>query len=240
MGSYSPCPSMSYLVIVPLLCLLPVLCYSSPGDICQHPEGLNGESYTEGCVKHTCKKGVWRPSIDESTCCFNGETFNFGSTITTVDDDDRCTRTHLECTPDGIETVITRASRCSPAKKIQVNQIKDMLQQYISEPGDVGCSNSSISIQDQGDVVLIGPTTAEIAQADILTLPSFTNSSCAPPIFPHHDEYDGFVGTTTPHGPLLCGGLIRDDIQSACYFLGKDGAWVLTGHNMRSKRVAAA
>ena len=98
-------------------------------------QGFNGDSYIEGCVKHTCKTGVWRPSIDKSTCCFNGEAFEFGSTITTVDDDDDCTTAHLECTRDGIETVITRASRCSPAKKMQVNHIKNLLKQHISEAG---------------------------------------------------------------------------------------------------------
>jgi len=124
---------MSYLARVTLLCLLPFLCHSNPGDICQHPEGVNGEAYIEGCVKHTCKKGVWRPSIDKSTCCFNGEAFEFGSRISTVDDD--CTTVYLECTNNGIETVISNFPHCSPAKKIQVDQIKDLLKQHIIVAG---------------------------------------------------------------------------------------------------------
>ena len=96
-------------------------------------QGVNGEAYIEGCVKHTCKKGVWRPSIDKSTCCFNGEAFEFGSRISTVDDD--CTTVYLECTDNGIETVISISPHCSPAKKIQVDQIKDLLKQKIKEAG---------------------------------------------------------------------------------------------------------
>ena len=96
-------------------------------------QGVNGEAYIEGCVKHTCKKGVWRPSIDKSTCCFNGEAFEIGSRISTVDDD--CTTVYLECTNNGIETVISISPHCSPAKKIQVDQIKDLLKQHITVAG---------------------------------------------------------------------------------------------------------
>jgi len=145
---------MSYLARVTLLCLLPFLCHSNPGDICQHPEGVNGEAYIEGCVKHTCKKGVWRPSIDKSTCCFNGEAFEFGSRISTVDDD--CTTVYLECTNNGIETVISISPHCSPAKKIQVNQIKDLLKQHIKEAGDSACPNSSSISQEQKGVIISG------------------------------------------------------------------------------------
>ena len=96
-------------------------------------QGVNGETYIEGCVKHTCKKGVWRPSIDKSTCCFNGEAFEFGSRISTVDDD--CITAYLECTNNGIETVISISPHCSPAQKIQVNEIKDLLKQHILVAG---------------------------------------------------------------------------------------------------------
>merc|ERR1712168_315521 len=145
---------MSYLARVTLLFLLPFLCYGNPGDICQHPEGVNGEAYIEGCVKYTCKKGVWRPSIDKSTCCFNGEAFEFGSRISTVDDD--CTTAYLECTNDGIETVISIFPHCSPAKKIQVNQVKDLLKQQTIVAGDSDCSNSSSISQKQKGVIVSG------------------------------------------------------------------------------------
>jgi len=142
---------MSYLARVTLLYLLPFLCSSSPGDSCQHPEGVNGDTYIEGCVKHTCKKGVWRPSIDKSTCCFNGEAFEFGSRISTVDDE--CTTAYLECTNNGIETVISISPHCSPAKKIQVNEIKDLLKQHILAADDSDCSNSSSIIQEEKEAL---------------------------------------------------------------------------------------
>jgi len=145
---------MSYLARATLLYLLPFLCYGSTGEICQHPEGVNGEANIEGCVKHTCKKGVWRPSIDKSTCCFNGEAFEFGSRISTVDDD--CTTVYLECTNNGIETVISISPHCSPAKKIQVDQIKDLLKQHITVAGDSDCSDSSSISQEQKGVIVSG------------------------------------------------------------------------------------
>jgi len=150
---------MSYLARVTLLYLLPFLCYGSPGDICQHPEGVNGEAYIEGCVKHTCKKGVWRPSIDKSTCCFNGEAFEFGSRISTVDDD--CTTVYLECTNNGIETVISISPHCSPAKKIQVDQIKDLLKQHVIAAGDSDCSDSSNISQEEKGVIVSGGSNDE-------------------------------------------------------------------------------
>merc|ERR1712168_886609 len=150
---------MSYLARVTLLFLLPFLCYGNPGDICQHPEGVNGEAYIEGCVKHTCKKGVWRPSIDKSTCCFNGEAFEFGSRISTVDDD--CTTVYLECTTNGIETVINISPHCSSAKKIQVDQIKDLLKQHITVAGDSDCSDSSSINQEQKGVIVSGGNNGE-------------------------------------------------------------------------------
>jgi len=157
---------MSYLARVTLLYLLPFLCYGSPGDICQHPEGVNGEAYIEGCVKHTCKKGVWRPSIDKSTCCFNGEAFEFGSRISTVDDD--CTTVYLECTNNGIETVISISPHCSPAKKIQVDQIKDLLKQHITVAGDSDCSDSSsISQELKGVIVSGGYNGEEMASTEV-------------------------------------------------------------------------
>jgi len=145
---------MSNLARVTLLYLLPFLCYSSPGDICQHPEGVNGEVYIEGCVKHICKNGVWRPSIEKSTCCFNGEAFEFGSRISAVDDD--CTTAYLECTDNGIETVISHFPHCSPAKKMQVNQIKDLLKQHIVVAGDSTCSDYSSISQEQKGVIVSG------------------------------------------------------------------------------------
>jgi len=145
---------MSYLARATLLYLLPFLCYGSTGEICQHPEGVNGEANIEGCVKHTCKKGVWRPSIDKSTCCFNGEAFEFGSRISTVDDD--CSTAYLECTNNGIETVISISPHCSPAKKIQVNQIKDMLKQHIIVAGVSDCSDSSSISQEQKGIIVSG------------------------------------------------------------------------------------
>jgi len=59
------------------------------------------ESYTEGCIKQTCKNGIWRPSLEETGCCYEGEAFPPNSIITAVIAEDGCTRTTIECRPDG-------------------------------------------------------------------------------------------------------------------------------------------
>ena len=45
------------------------------------------------------------------------------------------TATHLECTQDGIVISISRSGDSSPAKKIQVEEIKDLLTHYIGKTG---------------------------------------------------------------------------------------------------------
>jgi len=228
---------MSNLAKVNLLYLLPVLCFSSYGDICHHPEGVNGEVFIEGCVKHTCKNGVWRPSIDKSTCCFNGAAFEFGKTITVLEDDD--TATYLECTQDGIVISISRSGDSSPAKKIQVEEIKDLLTHYIGKTDESGCSNQISSGQEQGNILLIGPAYPGNVQSEVFKLPSFNRSTCVPPEFPFPD-YHGYVGTNTPDGPLLCGGTHRWSRLSACFIIDKTGAWVNAGHEMSARRFGAA
>ena len=86
---------------------------------------------------------------------------------------------------------------------------------------------------------MIGPGYPNNLQSEVFTLPSFTSSSCVPPIFPH-DDYHGYVGTNTPDGPLLCGGTHSGRRQSACYLLDKKGVWVTVGHQMSSRRFGAA
>jgi len=64
---------------------------------CKKPEGYDGDSYTEGCLKHTCKSGVWRTSLDQNLCCYQREAFKPGSTITTSPSADGCATTSIVC-----------------------------------------------------------------------------------------------------------------------------------------------
>ena len=94
---------------------------------------------TTGCILLTCKSGAWRPSLDPMVCCYNGEPFQFGSTITVVNSADNCVTTSLECGEEGIKTRIDirrEETGCSgPATHEQVRQIKCMLKQHLAESG---------------------------------------------------------------------------------------------------------
>ena len=64
-------------------------------------QGNYEESYTEGCLKQTCKNGVWRPSLEMTVCCFEREAFPPNTTITAITTKDGCTKSSMECIPDG-------------------------------------------------------------------------------------------------------------------------------------------
>ena len=72
--------------------------------------------------------------MDPMVCCYNGEAFQFGSTITTVGTADNCITTSLECGEEGVKTRIER--RCSgPATPEQVREIRCLIEQHLAESG---------------------------------------------------------------------------------------------------------
>jgi len=78
--------------------VLLVHCYQVKGsNDCSHPKGSDGESYTEGCLKQSCKNGSWRPSLDGSVCCYEREPFKPGSIISSTTSEDGCTTSSIEC-----------------------------------------------------------------------------------------------------------------------------------------------
>merc|ERR1719427_2238603 len=68
---------------------------------CTKPKGNVGDAHTEGCLKQTCKNGVWRPSLEETVCCYEREAFTPNTTITATTTQDGCTTSSTECRLDG-------------------------------------------------------------------------------------------------------------------------------------------
>jgi len=99
---------------------------------CDHPKGLNGESYTEGCVRHTCKKGVWRVSLDLLQCCYHGESFSPNSMIFSTTTSDGSSKATINCLLKGdtAEMVLTVENLNKPASKHDVEEFKRMLESY--------------------------------------------------------------------------------------------------------------
>jgi len=92
-------------VFVGFLCVL--LCTSAGVDAagksqkCTNPEGKDGESYTESCLKHTCISGVWKTSLDRSVCCSSGVAFSTNTTISSTNSEDGCVKVQVNCVEEG-------------------------------------------------------------------------------------------------------------------------------------------
>merc|ERR1712106_596129 len=104
---------------------------------CSHPKGDDGDFFTEGCLKKSCKSGVWRASLSHDTCCYNGEAFQPETTITTLTDG--CVAAVLNCVreDDVAKTVFKINSTCGKYSTYgQVKEIKDMLEDLMRKTGN--------------------------------------------------------------------------------------------------------
>jgi hypothetical protein len=222
-----------------LLLTLAWMCLIVPavrGGMCRDPKGEDGESYQDGCLLHKCKSGVWRPSLDASVCCYNGETYPFNSTITTITSEDSCITTLLECQEDGVKTIITQHRNkkgCSPpASSKQIREIKCMLKQQILEKG---CSSSASpeintsSLKENISGILISGGEGEGALATELFLVG-TKQVCTLPPLPHR-RFDHSLDVFN-QVPVMCGGNKEEghdeNIERSCLQFTPDsdcGTW---------------
>merc|ERR1719153_1322247 len=89
---------------------------------CRHPEGREGESFTEFCLLKKCKGGVWRTSLDPSLCCYEGQAFSPNTTVTTTMSEDNCVKASVNC-------MVDRGN----AKQEQAEDIKMLLKKSIEK-----------------------------------------------------------------------------------------------------------
>jgi len=92
-------------VFVVFLCV--ILCFTSDVDAagrsqkCTNPEGKDGESLSESCLRQTCISGMWRTSLDRSVCCSSGVAFSTNTTISTTHSEDGCVKVQVDCVEEG-------------------------------------------------------------------------------------------------------------------------------------------
>ena len=94
------------------------------------PQGKEGESQTEGCLKRTCKGGVWRTALDTALCCYEGKAFPVGTIASTTWSEDHCVEARVECKEEDGEArmVLGMENFCAEyATQEQVEEIKDLL-----------------------------------------------------------------------------------------------------------------
>lgn len=127
------------------LCLLTLVlgvssALSTGSTECENPNGPDGESYTDECVRHTCKKGVWRVSLDLMQCCYRGKPFPPNSEINSETSNDGFSKATLNCVYNGYvaEMVLTVENLSQPASKKNVEDFKRMLDTY--RTGSLTCN----------------------------------------------------------------------------------------------------
>jgi len=132
------------------LCLLALLlgvssALSTGSTECENPNGSDGEFYTDECVRHTCKKGVWRVSLDLMQCCYQGKPFPPNSEISSETSSDGFSKATFNCVYNGdvAEMVLTVENLSKPASKKNVEDLKRMLDTY--KTGSLTCNSYSTS-----------------------------------------------------------------------------------------------
>ena len=101
-------------------------------------QGNDGESYTEGCLKMTCKAGVWRSSLDTSLCCYDKLPYLPNTTITASEDG--CATAVIFCKQeDDVATAVLQVENtCGDhSTEEQVQELKHLLVKHMEQTGIV-------------------------------------------------------------------------------------------------------
>jgi len=99
---------------------------------CKNPKGGEAETYKEGCLKHTCKKGVWRVSLDHSECCYEGASYPPGTTITTHNEGSAEASIQCVLNGDTAQIVLQAFHGARVASKKDLEEVKQLLVSHIN------------------------------------------------------------------------------------------------------------
>merc|ERR1711892_598182 len=246
---------MMRVVAVVLVLFLDLL--SVPGgegtSSCEHPKGYGGESYTEGCLKNTCKASVWRTSMDGSLCCYDRDPYQKNTTITSTVTEDGCVKARIECEEDGDKamTILHTENHCEDHSTVeQVAEIKQLLIEHFDQTGsgkDSKTNSTEIFAREESPLMFLGPGYNSDGISEVFSLPTKSSglalANCTIPVFSMpdisnsvgfvHDGYLQICGGHTNYGSS-CGWHTFD-----CYKL-KESAWVATTPLMVTRNQAAS
>lgn len=199
---------------------------------CDHPTGEDGSSHTEGCIRLTCKKGVWRTSLDSSVCCYDGAPYTPGDTvITTVQG---CSQATLVCQdhPHNRPTLALQVeNKCGKyATKEHVKQLKEMVEDYTETKGcqqkNTTSETTTIPAPDtkQGGILVSGGWGAQ--RSVELFIPG-VNRTCILPDLPDNRNghtMDSYTFHDEEDVVSVCGGG-AGDTQGSCVCFKDWGEW---------------
>jgi len=215
---------------------------------CKHPKGYDGQSYTEGCLKKTCKTSVWRTSMDESLCCYDREPYQKNTTITVTEDG--CIKATIECVEDGDKAMMILHTENYCVDHSTVEQVEDIKQLLIEHMDQKGCNKDSKTntttefSTGESPLMFLGPGSYSNGISEVFSLPTqssaLTSATCTVPTYPMTDM-TGSVGFVHDGYLHICGGsgYISGGLQSSCYQL-KESAWVATTPMMVARKYAAS
>eukprot|EP00092_Neocalanus_flemingeri_P017335 GFUD01018750.1.p1 GENE.GFUD01018750.1~~GFUD01018750.1.p1 ORF type:complete len:194 (-),score=32.26 GFUD01018750.1:135-716(-) len=109
---------------------------------CTEPKASDGDFYMEGCLRITCKNGVWRPSLEETVCCYQRQAYTPHTIITATTAQDGCTTSSIECRLDSgnAKMIVQVENSCPIASQDQFEGLQDMLKEQMSEIDELDCS----------------------------------------------------------------------------------------------------
>ena len=108
----------------------------------------------EGCLRETCKAGVWRHSLDPTVCCYDRRPHEVDTVITSSTSTDGCTITEVACTKDAKTLLHTRNSCPRLATFEQVEEIKTLIETHLGE----SCPGVPQLLSKWFDLCLVWPT----------------------------------------------------------------------------------
>jgi len=126
-------------MIIKAVCLLIILQTATVSGVkgnCQNPKGIDGTSRTEGCIRYTCKKGVWRTSLDTGLCCYEGVPYQPGERVVTTKEG--CSQATITCLDQGNTPTLALQveNMCGEvATRDQMDQLKDMVEDHVDTKG---------------------------------------------------------------------------------------------------------
>merc|ERR1712106_760166 len=182
---------------------------------CRHPQGYDGESYTEGCLKNTCKASIWRTSMDGALCCYDRAPYQKNTTITSTVTEDGCVRATIKCGEDGDKAmmILHTENYCEDHSTVeQVAEIKQLLIEHMDQKGcdkDSKTNATDDFSTEQSPLMFLGPGYGSAGISEVFFLPTpssgLASASCTVLTYPMADIY-GSVGFVHDGYLQICGG----------------------------------
>eukprot|EP00092_Neocalanus_flemingeri_P010981 GFUD01011824.1.p1 GENE.GFUD01011824.1~~GFUD01011824.1.p1 ORF type:complete len:447 (+),score=101.01 GFUD01011824.1:59-1399(+) len=210
---------------------------------CQKPKGTEGESWTEGCIRQTCKDGVWMATLEKTVCCYEREAVTPNKNIITTTSQDGCTTTTLDCTLDDgqAKMVFSAENSCpKPATENQIEELTQMLEEHAktnhcscgSRTGTTTTPAPTRNTNIDG-IFITGGSAGRGPASGVVTSEVFipeTGKTCSLPNADLPDDRSSHTMDTLGNTPVVCGGKSPWTVTSCLHFTPTSASGVWTNY----------